>query len=67
MELDIRPVVVPGSTQENEVPSKYFGFVDIVRLEALLEVGLFKVGSKATLCFHQPLLTVQPEGWQCVV
>ena len=49
-----------GWVNENEMPSKYIGFVDMAEINAVGQ--FFQIDTKATFCFHLPKST-----WQCRV
>ena len=56
---------IPGWLDDNQLPSKYIAFVDIMDTSAIGQ--LFQAGATATLCFEEPRTTVEPKGWLCEV
>ena len=64
-EVPISFVAIPGWVDKNQLPSKYIGFVDIMDTSSVGQ--LFQAGATATLCFDEPLKTVEPKGWHCEV
>ncbi len=63
--VSISFVAIPGCSEYQGLPTMYIGFADLPDTDSIGQ--LFQVGTAVTLCFKQPLLTVEPEGWQCVV
>lgn len=58
-------VEILGWLNDDQMPSKYIAFVDIMDTSAIGQ--LFQAGTKATLCWDQPKTTVEPKGWLCEV
>ena len=63
--ITISFVKTPGCIEDNGFPTEYIGFADLPDTGSIGQ--LFQMGTAVTLCFEQPMLTVEPTGWQCVV